>query len=161
MKSIIIDKYRVLLIDGNNHYRNLFRLFARHAGILPSTAASGREAIALLRRFRMDCVVSEYDLPDLPIAGLVHALQHVEQLQVNRYTPIIAIAREILPTPSLRKLRESGVRAFYRKNDFLRNLQPAIGQAGVSQERFRPPASSAGALERVFRFAPPTSSAMR
>jgi len=109
-------------------------MFARNGNILAATAASGKEAITVLGRFRMDCIVVEYHLPDLNVKEMMQTLRFVEHLDINRETPVLAISNELLTFKELRDLQILGVKNFFLKNDFLKEMDETIRQLCMPQE---------------------------
>jgi DNA-binding response OmpR family regulator len=73
MEETLSDKhYKVLVCDDDNEYRasqlrmlNLFNWSNRHISFKAFEAASGEEAMKVLEAKKIDCVLLDYDMPDL------------------------------------------------------------------------------------------------
>ena len=122
MRDIFVEKHRILLIDHNVHFRNMFRLFARHANVIASTAPNGAEGLELLEKFKMDCIVADADLPDLDIVEIKNTLAAMPVYERNANTPIISVTASDFTVRRMRRFYERGIKNYLLKTSFLSEL---------------------------------------
>ncbi len=66
---------RVLIVDDNATNRELVEFHTRSWGMLPTLAASGDEALELLRRKRFDCAILDMHMPGMDGLQLAEAIR--------------------------------------------------------------------------------------
>lgn len=113
---------RVVLADDHRELRTALRLFLRltpHIEVV-SEAASGREAIVEVERFRPDVLVMDVQMPDLD--GLA-AARHIRDLP---FPPRILLISMYKDNTIIRAAAAAGVHGFIYKGDLIPALTEAI-----------------------------------
>jgi len=123
---MFIERYRVLYIDNAKKYRDLFRCHALNENLLPSTAATGLESIHILKRFKMDCIICDFSLPDFTAIQLRHALLHANSLTRNVETPLLVTSEKILSTEKKKALVACGIQSYCAKTSVFSQLYRTI-----------------------------------
>jgi len=80
---------RVLVVDDDVSARELFAAFLRAEGATVETAASAAEALDILERVGVDCVVSDLDMPGVDGRALISAIRASSALR--RRLPALAL----------------------------------------------------------------------
>ncbi|MBL1258753.1 hybrid sensor histidine kinase/response regulator [Methylocystis sp. Sn-Cys] len=105
---------RVLLVDDKQFFRDMLAPVLLAAGYDVTTAASGREALALVERgLRIDAAVTDIDMPDMDGYALARALL---QTPGRADLPIVALAPQ-KTAKALEAATLCGVRALVGKFD--------------------------------------------
>jgi two-component system chemotaxis sensor kinase CheA len=107
-------KRRLLLVDDSAFFRNMLTPVLKAAGYSVTTAADGREALALVETAGgFDVIVSDIEMPEIGGFELAEALRADPRMS---HVPIIALTSHSSPAMLERGLR-AGFRAFVAKFD--------------------------------------------
>lgn len=79
----------VLVVDDDDRNRKLARDVLRAAGLATLEAATGRDALALARRSRPDCVLLDLGLPDMAGTDVARELREHEQ---TAHIPVVVLS---------------------------------------------------------------------
>src|SRR6202030_4788386 len=88
-------KRRILLVDDSAFFRNMLTPVLKAAGYSVTTAANGREALALVEKANdFDVIVSDIEMPGIDGFELAEALRADERMG---QVPIIALTSHTSP----------------------------------------------------------------
>jgi len=76
----------LLVADGDEQHRNTVLDLIGSADVRIEAVASGKHALASLKKKRYDCIVLDLNLPDIPVADLLEAIQGFD---LTRDVPVI------------------------------------------------------------------------
>jgi CheY-like chemotaxis protein len=124
---------RVLVVDDHEINRRTAALILEAAGMEPTLAASGAEALALLDAQPFDAVITDVKMPDMN--GLQLTREINRRVGLNRFTPVIAFTAADSPEEQA-ACRAAGMRACISKPLDARALYRAVAEACAG----RPPA---------------------
>jgi two-component system OmpR family response regulator len=113
---------RVLVVDDEALVRDMLRDFLTTVGDEVTTAASGAEALDVLRVFRPDVMIVDMVMPGMSGVGLLDAVR-----RAGFTVPVILISGHVTTMPD-------GFFAFLRKPFDLRKLAEVV-TAAVRQSR--------------------------
>ncbi|MFQ5630513.1 MAG: response regulator [bacterium] len=126
MVEKLADKYRVLLVEDNNDFQQLFRVYASKKNLEVMMASNGKAAVSVLARNRFDGIILDYMLPDLTGAEINMAIRRETALRLNRKTPVIVVSAVAIPTYKLEELYQCGIKLFLPKSFGLRELSVIV-----------------------------------
>ena len=90
---------RILIVDDDEAIRELLKEFFQGLGYEISTAVNGSEALAVISQYDLDCIISDYVMPDMNGLELLERLRkqgkEVPFLMITGY-PTIEIAVEVM-----------------------------------------------------------------
>jgi two-component system chemotaxis sensor kinase CheA len=126
------ERPRVLLVDDKQFFRDMLGPVLLAAGYEVTTAASGREALALVERgLRIHAAITDIDMPEMDGYALARALLQAPGME---NLPIIALAPQ--KTPSIVEAATMcGVRAVVGKFDrraLVRSVDEFLGGVATS-----------------------------
>ena len=101
----------ILVVDDVPHNRTLIREFLMPWGLTAVEASSGKEALAIARRYRPGLVLLDLKMPGMDGYAIHRALKADEDL---RNTPVVAVSAHAMKGTESRVL-DSGFDAFLKK----------------------------------------------
>lgn len=130
---------RVLVVDDLAVMRLLVRNNLRSMGIEHvALAANGREALEMLRKWRFDIVVTDWNMP---LMDGLELLKYIRASKTYRYIPVVLITAEG-ERAQVRHAIEAGVTEFLIKpfsfGAFQRKIQRVIDRLGTPSAGTRP-----------------------
>lgn len=118
-RAILIYMKNILVVDDSAEARNLLEIILDDHGYIPIKAASGEEAILLLKTFKIDLIISDLEMKN----GDGHWL-------LNQLKAITAAPKVIIVSGDIRATEEYilslGAVAFFRKPYTLRLLMDYV-----------------------------------
>ena len=85
---------KVLVVEDEASFRALLERVLRRAGMEPTCAADGEEAVALLQRESFDLVISDWNMPRMDGCQLVRWLR---KTPATRGVPVLMLTVRRLP----------------------------------------------------------------
>ena len=76
-----IDWQRMLLVDDETEVRECFVMLLERAGATVIEAPSGARALELYRSETLDCVVTDYNMPEMKGDALARAIKSIQPTQ--------------------------------------------------------------------------------
>ena len=119
-----MSRGRVLIVDDEPHVRGLLRDFLVAVGDEVATAASGADALGVVRVFQPDVILTDMLMPGMSGADLLNALR-----RAGVTVPVILISGQPITMPE-------GFFGFLRKPFDLRKLAEVV-TAAIDQGRDR------------------------
>ncbi len=93
----------LLVADGDEQHRNnVLDLIGNGDDVRIKAVASGKDALAALKKKRYDCIVLDLNLPDIPVADLLEAIQGFD---LTRDVPVIVYGIAELPQQEQERLQ--------------------------------------------------------
>lgn len=122
----------VLLIEDDERLRRALALTLRSRGYEVADAGSGAEALALLRRSRVDVIVLDLGLPDMDGIDLIESVRTMQQ------TPIVVLSARRDQSDKVRAL-DAGADDYMTKpfgvDELLARLRAAVRRAGRGDDQ--------------------------
>ena len=87
--------HRILVVDDDPHIRDVICFALSSAGMTPSTAADGEQALALARQNHYALILMDIQMPRL---NGIDATKAIRDDSLNRKTPILAITANAFDT---------------------------------------------------------------
>ncbi len=103
---------RILVADDSVTTRHMLEQVVRASGYEPVLAASGAEGWEILRRERIDLVVTDLDMPELDGYGLI---RRIRSTQATASLPIVVLSNR---AGDAQRVEEAGANAFLPKDRF-------------------------------------------
>ncbi len=92
----------LLVADGDEQHRNNVLDLIGNGDVRIEAVASGKDALAALKKKRYDCIVLDLKLPDIPVADLLEAIQGFD---LTRDVPVIVYGSGELPQQEQERLK--------------------------------------------------------
>ncbi len=92
----------LLVADGNEQHRNSVLDLIGNGDVRIKAVASGKDALAALKKKRYDCIVLDFNLPDISVADLLEAIQGID---LTRDVPVIIYGMDELPQQEQERLK--------------------------------------------------------
>ena len=102
----------LLVADGDEAHRKSLAALIGNGDVRIKTVGTAKEALAALRKKRYDCMVLDFDLPDMPGVGLIEAMQANE---LTREVPVIVYGRGELPQKEQERLRALALKGIVKE----------------------------------------------
>ncbi len=83
---------KILVIDDEQSVADALRVILEDCGYLVSSAATGREGLALAQQHSFAVTITDYGLPDITGVDVIHAV-----LQANPHSSVILITANCAP----------------------------------------------------------------
>ncbi|GAB6061325.1 hybrid sensor histidine kinase/response regulator [Deferrisoma palaeochoriense] len=118
---------RILVADDSVTTRHMLEQVVRASGYEPVLASNGAEAWELLRRERIDLVVTDLDMPELDGYGLI---RRIRSTQTTASLPVVVLSNR---TGDAERVQEAGANAFlpkdrFRQREFAAIVSELLGQ---------------------------------
>ena len=88
---------RVLVVEDDDNTRYALEHYFRHHGAMVTTAASGSDALDIVRQVTTDVIINDIVMPGMTGLDLIRAVRALPD-QRERPTPAIAISAQALPS---------------------------------------------------------------
>ncbi len=92
----------LLVADGDEQHRNNVLNLIGNGDVRIKAVASGKDALAALKKKRYDCIVLDLNLPDISVADLLEAIQGFD---LTRDVPVIIYGPAELPQQEQERLK--------------------------------------------------------
>lgn len=126
MRQPANQDYRVLLVEDNPDFRDLYCFYSRQARLKTLAAKNGTEALEYLHEHTFDCILLDYMLPDYSGLEIVEILKADPLYERNRDCKIIATSAIDLPNQMLVNLYNAGIALFLPKTFSLKEMVKVI-----------------------------------
>ncbi|CDS55145.1 Two-component hybrid sensor and regulator [Polaromonas sp. CG9_12] len=102
----------LLVADGDEqHLKNVLDLIGS-GDVRIKSVASGKDALAALKKKRYDCIVLDLKLPDIPVADLLEAIQGFD---LTRDVPVIIYGMNELPQQEQERLKSLALKGIIKE----------------------------------------------
>lgn len=91
-------RYKILLADDEEGWRELVGLWLQNAGYDVEILAQGKGVLELARRYRPDCFILDYDLGDTTGQALCEEIKSAPELTK---TPVIILTANVAALPAV------------------------------------------------------------
>ena len=98
----------VLLIEDNQIALRLIQILTSAAGLTPSSALDGEQALEMAKKHSFDIIITDIGLPGISGYEFTHELRHWEQQNHRTPVPIVGLTAYDLPEAKIKGL-ESGM----------------------------------------------------
>ncbi len=102
----------LLVADSDEQHRNNVLDLIGNGDVRIEAVASGKDALAALKKKRYDCIVLDIKLPDIPVAALLEAIQG---LDLARDVPVIVYGMEQLPQQEQGRLKSLALKGIVKE----------------------------------------------
>ncbi len=102
----------LLVADGDEQHRNNMLDLIGGGDVRIEAVASGKDALAALKKKRYDCIVLDLNLPDIPVADLLEAIQG---LDLTRDVPVIIYGIAELPQQEQERLQSLALKGIVKE----------------------------------------------
>jgi CheY-like chemotaxis protein len=102
----------LLVADGDEAHRKNIVTLIGNGDVRIKTAASGKEALAALKKKRYDCMVLDLNLPDMGAAELIEAIQASE---LTRDVPVIVYGLDELPKKDQERIKALAMKGIVKE----------------------------------------------
>ncbi len=102
----------LLVADGDEQHRNNVLDLIGNGDVRIKAVASGKDALAALKKKRYDCIVLDLKLPDIPVADLLEAIQG---LDLTRDVPVIVYGMDELPQQEQERLKSLALKGIVKE----------------------------------------------
>ncbi len=102
----------LLVADGDEQHRNNVLDLIGNGDVRIKAVASGKDALAALKKKRYDCIVLDIKLPDIPVADLLEAIQG---LDLTRDVPVIIYGIAELPQKEQERLQSLALKGIVKE----------------------------------------------
>ncbi len=103
----------LLVADGDEQHRNnVLDLIGSGGDVRIEAVASGKDALAALKKKRYDCIVLDHNLPDIPVADLLEAIQGFD---LTRDVPVIIYGMAELPQQEQGRLKSLALKGIVKE----------------------------------------------
>jgi CheY-like chemotaxis protein len=127
MSGLRLDRLKTLVVDDNEHMRQIMRTMLLALGVSrPRIAASGEEALRRIGEWDPDLVITDLQMVPMDGIALVRALRRQEQPKLARVGIILMTAHG--DRDSICAARDAGVTEFLAKPVSVRSLADRIVQ---------------------------------
>lgn len=117
----------ILVVDDELSMREFLKILLDKEGYATSTAASGKEALALLDKSPFDLIISDIRMPDLDGLSL---LEHIKNTNLN--TPVVLITAYASPEDAVSAMKNGAydyVTKPFKVDDILSVIAAALGSS--------------------------------
>ncbi len=102
----------LLVADGDEQHRNTVLDLIGSGDVRIKAVASGKDALAALKKKRYDCIVLNINLPDIPVADLLEAIQG---FALTRDVPVIVCGMDELPQQEQKRLKSLALKGIVKE----------------------------------------------
>ncbi len=103
----------LLVADGDEQHRNnVLDLIGNGDDVRIKAVASGKDALAALKKKRYDCIVLDLKLPDISVADLLEAIQGFD---LTRDVPVIVYGSGELPQQEQERLKSLALKGIVKE----------------------------------------------
>ncbi len=102
----------LLVAVGDEQHRNNVLDLIGSGDVRIKAVASGKDALAALKKKRYDCIVLDLKLPDIPVADLLEAIQG---LDLTRDVPVIVYGIDELPQQEQGRLKSLALKGIVKE----------------------------------------------
>ncbi len=103
----------LLVADGDEQHRNnVLDLIGSGDDVRIEAVASGKDALAAIKKKRYDCIVLDLKLPDIPVADLLEAIQGFD---LTRDVPVIVYGMDELPQQEQERLKSLALKGIVKE----------------------------------------------
>ncbi|KAA3616555.1 MAG: response regulator [Calditrichaeota bacterium] len=126
MRQFSNHGYRVLLVEDNPDFRDLYCFYSRQAKLKTLAAKNGTEALEYLHEHTFDCILLDYMLPDFSGLEIVEILKNEPRYERNKLCNVVAVSAIDLPSQMLTNLYSAGISLFLPKTFSLKEMVQVI-----------------------------------
>ncbi len=101
----------LLVADGDEQHRNNVLDLIGNGDVRIKAVASGKDALAMLMKKRYDCIVLDHNLPDIPVADLLEAIQG---FYLTRDVPVIVYGMDELLQQEQERLKSLALKGIVK-----------------------------------------------
>ncbi len=102
----------LLVAVGDEQHRNNVLDLIGSGDVRIEAVASGKDALAALKKNRYDCIVLDLKLPDIPVADLLEAIQGFD---LTRDVPVIIYGMDELPQQEQERLKSLALKGIVKE----------------------------------------------
>ncbi len=102
----------LLVADGDEQHRNKVLDLIGNGDVRIKAVASGKDALAALKKKRYDCIVLDLKLPDISVADLLEAIQGFD---LTRDVPVIVYGSGELPQQEQERLKSLALKGIVKE----------------------------------------------
>ncbi len=102
----------LLVADGDEQHRNNVLDLIGSGDVRIKAVASGKDALAALKKKRYDCIVLDLNLPDISVADLLEAIQGFD---LTRDVPVIIYGMDELPQQEQERLKSLALKGIVKE----------------------------------------------
>ncbi len=102
----------LLVADGDEQHRNNVLDLIGNGDVRIKAVASGKDALAALKKKRYDCIVLDINLPDIPVADLLETIQGFD---LTRDVPVIIYGIAELPQQEQDRLKSRALKGIVKR----------------------------------------------
>ncbi len=102
----------LLVADGDEQHRKDVLDLIGNGDVRIKAVASGKGALAALKKKRYDCIVLDLNLPDIPVADLLEAIQGSD---LTRDVPVIIYGMDELPQQERERLKSVALKGIVKE----------------------------------------------
>ncbi len=102
----------LLVAVGDEQHRNNVLDLIGNGDVHTKAVASGKDAIAALKKKRYDCIVLDINLPDIPVADLLEAIQGFD---LTYDVPVIIYGMDELPQQEQERLKSLALKGIVKE----------------------------------------------